>query len=1314
MFKNKIYTQSIRQPLKEAKEIGQADLVVGIPFVNEKDTITHVLKMANKGLETYYGDMRAVIVCVGENTGKDALKVINAIPMDRAKNIRRIAFLKKGPQVKGRGYSIMAIIQIAQALKANLVLLEADLIQKQGRGLRPDWIKLLCEPMVREGVDLVIPRFNRHYFEGMLCKNIVSPLITSLYKMHIREPLPGMWGISYHLLGKYVKELPDLKKDGYGGYGIDVWLVTNAIVYEVRICEVYPGAKLQGKRYEIQPSYIYQVIQTLFDQIIAHRGWWQKRPTLVQHICSYGIHREEEPDPVDINILGLINSYKKGVLDFSHLYQRILPKKILSCLQIPSEAGPHRLSEFDFSLPLWTETAYLFLLHYAFSQEFERTKILEGLISLYLARVATIVAQIKRIKADFSKVDVKVAESFIYPQLETLIDGQIKEFLKQWPHFLSMWEKAEIPCALPPKIIFMEGLIPDLALLMPEELTTSDDKRIKITSIKERLIKKYQKEFENFVYNTLKIPLKARFYDISQAIGEFMSKIEYNLDKTILPYDLHSDEGIVEMVKTIFAIFPHPSVLALKEEMARKLLRLYPPTNLLVNVNKEKIDDLLKNFDAGHILTMARLTESESYVRGVNAFIGIHVSPDDLTLAPLKWLVVSYHDYPALLASRQVCRLDPLTGRVVITNISPGMGGDYPKLFYFLSLGQQIAKAEKFSAVWKEFAKEGKNFGKRLINAIQGHWGKRPLSGYMIFEAGIQELLVNRLRQMSKEISPPSFANRLMDLADSYHLAWTLPDGLFIPCSAFSWASYSFMGGKGVPKRIAACVERDWFSRKLLLRCLKEAGIGDEEVLEATIRELMGEGNISKDLTHVLLGVPESLIQEVVTKKTIPIKEVKIPQLTIKERLMLEDFEGIAPAQQIERIREYINLLSGKRLLHINSTAIGGGVAEILNRLIPLSNEIGMNTGWEVIPGTHEFFAVTKTVHNALQGGKVPWTKTMENVYKRYTKDNFKRFLSEGRFYGDIIIIHDPQPAGMIPLIKEQFPEKKIIWRCHIDLSSPHYRVWSFIRNYVRYADLAIFHIPEFIPKDLDMPKVIMPPSIDPLSPKNIELPQGFVYAVLDKYGIDKARPVILQISRFDMFKDPKGVIEAFSLVRESVDAQLVFAGAMATDDPEGMAILEDVKKEVVGEPDIHILELAATPIRENHLEVNALQRAAAIILQKSLREGFGLTATEGMWKGKPVVAGNVGGLRYQIMDGVTGYLVGDVDKNGNLEYSKEESAGRIKSLLVHPEEAERMGKRAREYVRNNLLITRHLADYLELACWLLLDKPYSGKILSS
>ncbi len=1316
--KTDIYTQSTKRAFKEAEKIGRADVVVGIPFVNEKDNITNVFKAANKGLETYYGDKKAVIVCVGENTGRETLKIINAIPIHDTGNLRRITFLKKGPEIKGKGCSVRAIVQIAQTLKANLVLLQSDLTHSRGMGLRPEWIRLLLEPILREEMDLVIPHFNRHYFDDMLCKNIISPLITGLYGVQITEPLPGVWGISHHLLERYARDLIGLEKDGPTDHGIDIWLVTHAIVYGARMCKVYPGAKLEAAKKEDEKSYILQVIQTMFDQVVADRDWLTNRSSLVRDIDSYGTRGEEEPFSVDTDTLSFIEGFKKGISDFYNIYQKTLPQKIFSYLKILSEKrSAEELSEFDLSLSQWAQTVYLFLFNYS-RQELEKIQILESLIPLYLARTATVVNQIKEMRASFSKVMPEVVESYTYLQAENLMNQQINEFIKQGPHLISKWKKAEVSVPTPAKIVFVEGLIPDLALLMPEELVTSDKKRIKVAPISTDLVKTYQKEFEGFVRKTLKSSVEAGFQDTSQAIAEFMSGIEEDLDKTVLPHDLESDEGVVDLVKTIFNIFPHRPVFTFKEEIAKRLLRRYPPTNLLVKVNKERIDDLMRIYEAGHILTITRLTESESYVRGMEGSISVQLSPDDLTLTPLKWLVVNYQDFPELIASKQVCRLDPLTGRVVVTNLSPAMGGKYPKLFYLLSLGQQIIRAEEFGQIWKEFTKEEETFGQYVINSIQGHWGKRLLSGYMVFEAGIHELVARRLRQMSKTIEAwsrnmhdhylPGFAERLKDLASSYHLAWTFPDGLFVPCSAFSWASYSFMGGKGVPKKIAALVERDCFSRRLLLRCLKEAGMGDDETLKRTIASLIGEGKISTDLTHALFGVPKRLIQEVVTRKAIPTKKVKVPEIAIKEQPTLDDYKEVAPPEQIKRIRECTESLKGKKLQHINSTAVGGGVAEILNRLIPLSNEVGVETGWDVIPGTNEFFTVTKTIHNALQGTKVPWTKSTERIYEETTQDNFKKFMSEGKFYGDIIIVHDPQPAGMIPLIKRKFPDKKIIWRCHIDLARPNRKVWSFIKDYVKYADLAIFHIPEFIPKDLDVPKIVMRPSVDPLSPKNMELPTQFIYSVLDKYRIDKTRPIILQISRFDRFKDPRGVIEAFGLAIESVDAQLVFAGAMAEDDPEGIAILEEIKRDVVAEPDINVLELAATPVIQNHLEVNALQRAAAVVLQKSLREGFGLTATEAMWKGKPVVAGNIGGLKYQIMDGVTGYLVGDVDKNGYLVYSKEQSAGRIKSLLAHPKDSERMGRDAKEYVRKNFLITRHLGDYLELARWLFFGTPLS------
>jgi mannosylglycerate hydrolase len=387
------------------------------------------------------------------------------------------------------------------------------------------------------------------------------------------------------------------------------------------------------------------------------------------------------------------------------------------------------------------------------------------------------------------------------------------------------------------------------------------------------------------------------------------------------------------------------------------------------------------------------------------------------------------------------------------------------------------------------------------------------------------------------------------------------------------------------------------------------------------------------------------------------------------------------------------------KVVHINSTAKGGGVAEILNRLVPLSNQAGIEAIWRVIEGSDEFFEFTKSLHNGLQGAPFKLTPKLRKTYEENTQKNARMLLDDTDIAeADVIVIHDPQPAGVILKIKQRYPEKKIIWRCHIDLSHPNPLAWEFLKGYIKEADLALFHLDDFIPQDLSIPAKVMPPSIDPLSPKNIDLPKEFVERVLDKYGIDKDRPIILQVSRFDRFKDPKGVVEAFRLIRDEVEgAQLVFAGAMAKDDPEGQRVLEELKEMVAGESDILILELDDSDLRNNHLEVNALQRAATIILQKSTREGFGLTATEGSWKAKPVIAGNVGGLASQVIDGSTGYLVGKINGDGNLIWSVEEAAGAIKSLLLEPTRARRMGQVGRERVKEKFLITAHLLNYLRI-----------------
>jgi trehalose synthase len=399
----------------------------------------------------------------------------------------------------------------------------------------------------------------------------------------------------------------------------------------------------------------------------------------------------------------------------------------------------------------------------------------------------------------------------------------------------------------------------------------------------------------------------------------------------------------------------------------------------------------------------------------------------------------------------------------------------------------------------------------------------------------------------------------------------------------------------------------------------------------------------------------------------------------------IDDYAPIVGDDVVARIRELAAPLAGARVLHLNATAYGGGVAELLATHVPLLRSVGVEAEWQVIRGSDEFFTITKAVHNALQGGKVQWTRSMQASYLEWILDNSLRL--EGEF--DFVVAHDPQPAALLNFVRDsRFGPGKTrwIWRCHIDLTDADPEVWEFYRPLVELHDASVFTMPEFVPETLSMDRVLtLPPCIDPLSVKNLDLPQPFGEELCKQYGVDVHRPVVCQVSRYDPWKDPVGVIEAFRVVREKVtDAQLLLAGSMATDDPEGFQVWEQVQETRAGDPDIHLLSNIQ---QVGNVQINAFQRLADVVVQKSIREGFGLTVSEALWKGRPVVGGRAGGIVLQIRDGYDGYLVESV----------EECAARIVDLLADPVGADAMGTQGREHVRGNFLATRELEDWLHL-----------------
>ncbi len=386
----------------------------------------------------------------------------------------------------------------------------------------------------------------------------------------------------------------------------------------------------------------------------------------------------------------------------------------------------------------------------------------------------------------------------------------------------------------------------------------------------------------------------------------------------------------------------------------------------------------------------------------------------------------------------------------------------------------------------------------------------------------------------------------------------------------------------------------------------------------------------------------------------------------------VEDYKQYIGSKKVKEILKKAEPLKSCHVVHINSTYYGGGVAEILSSLSLLMNSVGLRTEWRVIQGSPDFFSVTKKIHNALQGGEINLTERKIEIYERVIYENSVRNVLD---YHDFVVIHDPQPLCMIHHYKKTCPW---IWRCHVDLSSPHKKLWEYMVPTVERYDAVIFSIEEY-KKRLKTPQLFFMPAIDPFRLKNKELTDKEIQERLDHYNIPTDWPLVVQVSRFDRWKDPEGVIEAYKLARKETDCTLVLLGNTATDDPEGQQVYESLLESQ--EERIIVLSV------QDSVLVNALQRKAAVVVQKSIKEGFGLTVTEAMWKGAAVVGSNVGGIKYQIKDGYNGFLVSSI----------EETAERIVQLIKRPSLRRRLGRNARKTVKERFLLPRLLEQYLEM-----------------
>ena len=869
----------MREPLSQAQEMGEADIVVGIPFYNEVDTIATVLNTVRKGLSDFCPEQKCVIVAAGAPAGKKVLEVMNDLP--QSPKISQISFLLNDERLKGKGWGIRAIMEISRMLGADLLILEADLNSRNRdgtiEGFAPDWIRLLLEPIRTKEMDIVISRFNRHYFESPISTHLVYPLLTAIYNHPIHDLVGAQWGISHRLLRTYLQDPRYPWSTEISGYGVDSWLATVAISSGARICETNLGIKIHKPSATKTELVLRWVAKVLFEQIVADREWWGGAETirespLLQPLASFGVRKEHPPDEVRINPHLLVAKFRRGFNNFYPLYEKVLPNETYRQLEQLAET---EIRPFDFPAQLWAQIVYDFLLDFAFGKEFDKNDLINSFIPLHEGYVTSFTLELQALKARLEPVLPDDAEHLVPLEAERQIEAAVDKFIRQKPDFMAAWKTREEALKPPvPKVTYRE-FIPGVHLVVPLELSNPEGKVITANAIYDSIFRKYKEEFERFVHERLKVPQEASSLEIAARIQDFMHEVEREMDNSLLPGDISRVEGTRQMVEAIFGYFPHQDTFALTPEMASWLLWQYPPPNLLTKLGHGSLTELLQEHEPGDALALANWSEEREYIEQVWRLVEEYVRPEHFAPCPVKPMVVSYEEFPSLLDMKDSHALDKITGRIVVSNLHKGIGGEFPKLRYFTTIAKDIVEAERFGKIWRTFADERRDFGERIISSLKGHWGREPLSAHNVFENGHQRELVKRLREMAEQItrqadgdeSRLSLAQHLKDVADSYHLALTLPDGTFIPCSAWTWASYSSKGGAGLPTPLSLHVERDWSSQEFLTEYFKAAG-GKEEAIEHKIVGLMGQGREWEDLSPILLGAIKEA-EEVIEKQII-------------------------------------------------------------------------------------------------------------------------------------------------------------------------------------------------------------------------------------------------------------------------------------------------------------------------------------------------------------------------------------------------------------------------------------------------------------
>lgn len=867
----------IRQPLdRSSLELFQKDVasglggwaapdrleaLVGIPFHDEDDTLPDVVRTALDGLEAAGLSERSAVLLVGSQAGARALEL--ALELRHRVGPSRLGGFLLGPGLEGRGWAVRALLVAARTTKAPLVLLHPDLVPQPGgevpgQGFGPGWIRRLLAPVVELGRDLALARFDRDPLDHAVERLLAAPVIAGAHGIRIAQPMPGVAALSLRMIRKCLDDTDDWSRET-GTYGVDLWLTLRALAEEVPLCEVPLGVTSFGHEVGHIKTVFRQVAHVLFQQIQSEECCRELSP-LIRTVEAVGTGHDVLPPPRRIEPEDLLLRFK---LEFDHfdstLFRQVVSDEFRERLAHLVDRAPDRLAINDEE---WAATLRDFISAYLFNPNFHPDDVIDGLFPFFLARLLAQVVDTRRLEqrlAPSTELSPALSRELALRRLDHQLSRLDDRVIELWPTLAERWQRQqEEGGSYLPRLSSWE-FVPNVDLTVPQELErVGGGPPVQAPNVYKRLLKRYRESFLAFLTDELHLDHLAASDVVLAEVATFMKRLEGAFE-ALFPGDISTSEGATALLGAVLDRAGTAPAFQLTERAARQVLQREPPQHLATYLGVPTLGGVLSRLDARDALAAASWTDRMPYLERVLELIAREATPDWFEVGPVRPVAI---DAPRLGALDEVHgsgALPRLAGRVIGGSLLKGWGGDYPRTWFVLLALKRSAGLELFSRIWQDIAAEGRRVGPRIVATIRGEWGRRVLSAHNAFENEQQRIVARRLAELAEAVrgepSCEEAARVLAAAAKVYHLSITLPDGTFVPLSAWTWAAFADRGGVGAPTPLSSLVERDWATRDFLTEYISDAGRGDDETVRRTVLELVAEGRASEDLGSHLLDV---------------------------------------------------------------------------------------------------------------------------------------------------------------------------------------------------------------------------------------------------------------------------------------------------------------------------------------------------------------------------------------------------------------------------------------------------------------------------